>query len=222
MQLAILGGTGALGGGLTLRFAHDTEHQLSVGSRDPERATEAAAAYRETLDDRGVEARIESGGNADVAAGADVVVAAVPATYVASTIESVADRIRDDAIIVSPANGIDAHADGFAAVTPDAGSLTAVAANAAPASNPVVGAFHTLAAGRLSNLEAELGIDTLVVGDDAGARERLCDLAEEIDGLRAIDAGPIANAHEVESLTALQLTLMRQNPSLEDVGVRFR
>ena len=149
MQIAILGGTGDLGGGLALRLAHDTDHEIAIGSRDPDRANEAANAYRRTLEDSGSSGRIDGGENADVAAGADVVLVAVPASYLASAIESVADRLNDDAILVTPANGIDAHADGFAAVKPEAGSLTAVAAAAAPASNPVVGAFHTLAAGRL-------------------------------------------------------------------------
>ncbi|AGN02728.1 NADPH-dependent F420 reductase [Salinarchaeum sp. Harcht-Bsk1] len=222
MQIAILGGTGALGGGLALRLAHDTDHELSIGSRDPERAADAAASYRETLADRGVNSRIESGANPDAAAGAAVVVAAVPATYVADTIETVADRLHEDAIVVSPAVGIDAHAHGFDAAQPAPGSVTATAADAAPASNPVVGAFHTLAAGRLSDLDAALEIDALVVGDDPDARDRIAALVEEIEGLRALDVGPLANAHGVECLTALQLTLMRQNSALEDVGVRFR
>ena len=41
-HIAILGGTGALGSGLALRWAQ-AGHHVTLGSRDSERATEVAA-----------------------------------------------------------------------------------------------------------------------------------------------------------------------------------
>lgn len=227
MQIAILGGTGDLGGGLALRLAADTDHEVVVGSRDPERADEAARSYGETLAERGLDGTVRGEHNPDAAGGAEVVVLAVPAEPVVETVESVADRVAEDAIVVSPAVGLEPHEAGFRARAPHAesetsGSVAQLVANATPEAVPVVGAFHTLAAGRLASLDDPLDVDALVVGDDADARATVAGLAEEIDGLRAIDAGPLANAPGVESLTALQLTLMRQNPELDDVGVQFR
>ena len=86
----------------------------------------------------------------------------------------------------------------------------------------MVGAFHNLAADRLANLDAALDVDTLVVGDDADAVERVTALAEGIEGLRALSAGPIANAPEVEALTPLLLNVAANNRDHHRVGVRFR
>jgi len=44
MEIAILGGTGDIGEGLALRWGRDTDHAVTVGSREAERAREAAAA----------------------------------------------------------------------------------------------------------------------------------------------------------------------------------
>ncbi len=38
MRIALLSGTGDIGEGLALRFARDTDHEILIGSRDPEKA----------------------------------------------------------------------------------------------------------------------------------------------------------------------------------------
>jgi NADPH-dependent F420 reductase len=111
--------------------------------------------------------------------------------------------------------------DGMHYNRPGAGSVTALAADAAPDGVPVVGAFHNLAAGRLADLDATLDWDTLLVGDDGDAKELVADLAEDIEGLRALDAGGLANAAEVESITPLLINLARENDGLHDPGVKF-
>ncbi|ESS06740.1 MAG: NADPH-dependent F420 reductase, partial [uncultured archaeon A07HB70] len=157
----------------------------------------------------------------EAAGGADVVVLAVPPYHVSDTVESVADEVDEEAILVSPATGMKRDEDGFHYHRPGAGSVTRVAANAAPDGVPVVGCFHNLAAGRLADLDTDLGVDTLVLADDDDARETVIALAESVDGLRALDAGPIANAAEVESLTPLLINVGMSNEGLHDPGVRF-
>jgi len=152
---------------------------------------------------------------------ADVVVLAVPPYHVADTVDSVADSLGEDDIIVSPATGMQRDEEGFHYHRPEAGSVTALAAGAAPDGVPVVGAFHNLAAGRLADLDAELGIDTLVIGEDEAAKATVSSLAEDIDGLRALDAGGIANAPEIESVTPLLINVGMHNDGLDDLGVRF-
>jgi NADPH-dependent F420 reductase len=221
MRVAILGGTGDIGEGLALRWGADTDHAVVVGSRDPEKATAAATDYRDRLADRGHEATVESAANGVAAADADVVILAVPPYHVGDTVETVADDLPEDAVLVSPATGMKRDEDGFHYHRPGAGSVTRVAVDAAPDDIPVVGCFHNLAAGRLADLDADLGVDTLVVADDDAARETVTDLAESIEGLRALDAGPIANAAEIESLTPLLINLAMNNAGLHDLGVRF-
>lgn len=243
----MLGGTGDVGGGLLVRWGADASHDLVVGSRDEERAVAAAREYRELLaahvgdeadagehagaspedaaaddaspDDAGP--RIVGRSNAAAAASADVVVLAVPPEFLDETIASVRDGLDDETVLVSPAVALDLDDAGARYREPDRGSFTAVAADAAPAETPVVGAFHTLSAPRLADLDRSLEIDTLVVGDDPEARATVAALAEAIAGLRAVDAGPLANAAAVEALTPLLITVGRHDDALLDPGVRF-
>jgi NADPH-dependent F420 reductase len=169
----------------------------------------------------GVERSINGFANEMAADRADVVVLAVPAYYVRDTVEAVADRLDEGTILVSPAVGMDRDDAGLHYKPPTVGSVTQLAAGAAPEDVPVVGAFHNLAADRLANLDVALDVDTLVVGDDDDAKATVRQLAEGIEGLRALDVGPVANAAEVESLTPLLINLAIHNEGLHDVGVTF-
>lgn len=219
MRIALLGGTGDIGEGLALRWAYDTGHDVVIGSRDAGRARTKAMEYETELDSRGLDASIEGYENDEAAARADVVVLSVPAYHLVDTIESVADRL-DDAVLVSPAVGMQRDEDGMHYNPPDAGSVTRLAAEAAPSDVPVVGAFHALAAGRLADLDASFQWDTFLVGEDEDAKELVGLLAEDIQGLRALDAGGLANAAEVERLTPLLVNLARNNEGLHDLGLR--
>jgi len=219
MEIAILGGTGDIGEGLALRWGRDTDHAVTVGSREADRARSAAEDYRERLAARGHDAAVEGAANPEAAAGADVVVAGVPPYHVADTVEAVADGLSG--VLVSPAVGMRRDEAGMHYHRPGAGSVAAVAADAAPPEVPVVGAFHPIPAHRLADLDAELGLHVPVVGDDDAARETVIDLAGAIEGLTGLDAGPLANAPEIEGLTPLLINLAQRNDDLADLGVRF-
>lgn len=221
MRIALLGGTGDIGQGLALRWAYDTDHEVVVGSREANRARTKAEEYVTELDSRGVEAAIEGYENPRAVENADLVVLAVPPYYVTDTIDAIADNLADDAVLVSPAVGMDRHDGGFSYDPPPVGSVTALAAEAAPDDVPVVGGFHNLSADRLANLDNDLGIDTLVVGDDDDAKNNVVQLGAGIDGLQVLDAGPLANAPVVESLTPLLIDVAMHNEGLHDLGVTF-
>jgi len=222
MRIALLGGTGDIGQALALRWARDTNHEILIGSRDPERARTKADEYETELDSVGVEREVKGFANEMAADRADVVVLAVPAFHARDTVEAVADRIEDADVLVSPAVGMDRDEEGFHYKPPKAGSVTKLVADAAPDEVPVVGAFHNLSADRLANLDVELDLDTLVVGDDEDAVETVRQLADQIEGLRALKAGGIANAAEVESMTPLLINIAMENEGMHDVGVTFK
>ncbi|APW97507.1 NADPH-dependent F420 reductase [Halobiforma lacisalsi AJ5] len=221
MRIALLGGTGDIGEGLALRFARDTDHEILVGSRDPEKARDAVEEYEATLSEHGVDADLKGFANEMAADRADVVVLSVPPYYVGDTVDAVADRLDEDTILVTPAVGMQGDEDGMHYHPPGAGSVTELVAQRAPDEVPVVGAFHNLAAGKLADLEVEFDLDTLLVADDADAKKRVRDLTNEIEGLRPLDAGPLANAAEVESVTPLVINIARYNDDLEDVGAKW-
>ncbi|QFU82468.1 NADPH-dependent F420 reductase [Natronorubrum aibiense] len=222
MRIALLGGTGDIGQGLALRFARDTDHEVLIGSRDPEKAREAVDSYDAELEDRGVDSNIKGFINEMAADRADIVVLSVPPYHVADTVESVEDTLDEDTILVTPAVGMKGDEDGLHYHPPGTGSVTELVAERAPDEVPVVGAFHNLAADALSDLNTNLDLDTLLVANDDDAKETVRNLANEIDGLRALDVGPLANAAEVESVTPLVINIAKYNADLHDIGVKFQ
>ncbi|MEF8821449.1 MAG: NADPH-dependent F420 reductase [Halovenus sp.] len=216
MQIALLGGTGDIGEGLALRIARDTDNDVLVGSREAEKAAAKAEEYTDKLPDTTVEG-LE---NPAAAARADIAVAAVPAYHLSDTIGAVADEL-DDTILISPAVGMQRDEDGLHYNPPGVGSVTQLAAKAAPDHVPVVGAFHNLAAAKLANLDADLDWDVPIIGDDEDATATVTSLVEDIDGLRALSAGGLANAAEVESVTPLLINLAANNDGMHDLGVKF-
>ena len=221
MRIALLGGTGDIGEGLALRWAYDTAHEVVIGSRDPDKARAKAEEYETELSSRGVDRKINGFENAMAADRARVVVLAVPAYHATDTVEAVADSLDDETILVTPATGMKRDDDGFHYNRPGAGSVTQLVADAAPDDVPVVGAFHNLAAGRLADLDADLGIDTLLVADDPDAKDLVHLLADGIEGLRPLDAGGLKNAAEIEALTPLLINVAMHNDGLHDLGIRF-
>ena len=221
MRIALLGGTGDIGQGLALRFAHDTDHEVLIGSRDPEKARDAVESYTDELEDRGVDASVKGFGNEMAADRADVVILSVPPYHVGDTVEAVEDVLDSETILVTPAVGMQGDEDGLHYHPPGTGSVTELVAERAPDEVPVVGAFHNLAADALSDLDNELDLDTLLVANDDDAKETVRNLANEIEGLRALDVGPLANAAEVESVTPLVINIAKYNEDLHDVGVKF-
>ena len=222
MRIALIGGTGAIGAGLALRWAKDTDHEIVIGSRDPERAREAAAEYQQGASEHGSAAKVTGFENAMAADRAEVIILAVPPYHIAATIEAIADQLTAGDVLISPAAGLRRDEDGFHSRPPSAGSVTQLAAEVAPDDVAVVGAFQNLAAGRLADLEAPLEVDTLVLGDDEDAVATTMDLAADIEGLRPVYAGGIGLAAEIEGLTAVLINVAEANAEMADLGVRFR
>ena len=221
MRIALLGGTGDIGEGLALRFARDTDHQVLIGSRDAEKARDTVSRYEEILTAYTGGVDIEGLDNEMAADRADVVILSVPPYYVGDAVEAVAGGLDPETVLVTPAVGMKGDEDGLHYHPPSAGSVTELVAERSPDGVPVVGAFHNLAADALADLDDELDLDTLVVGDDVGAKATITDLADEIEGLRALNAGPLANAAEVESVTPLVINIAKYNEDMRDVGVKW-
>lgn len=222
MEIALLGGTGDIGEGLALRWARDTDHAVLIGSRNAEKARNKADDYRTQLTERGVDHEVAGYGNETAAERADVVVVSVPPQYTADTVEAVAPALDENDVLVSPAVRMTRDAAGFHYDPPEAGTVAEAIAAAAPEGVPVVGAFQNIAAGALTDLDIELAVDVVITGDDDEAKALVQSLAEEIEGLRALDGGPLANTGVVESVTPLLINLAMNNEGMHDLGVRFQ
>ena len=221
MRIAVVGGTGDIGEGLALRFARDTDHSVLVGSREPANGRAAAAEYEETLATYGVEATIEGAGNETAAVRGDVVVLSVPPYCIAETVDAISADLDAETILVTPAVGMTRDDDGMHYRPPETGSVTELVANRAPEAVPVVGAYHNLPAAGLADLESDREFDTLVVADDRDARRTIAAITNELEGVRALEAGPLANAAKVERVTPLLITIGSYNEELRHVGANW-
>ncbi|MGE5858116.1 MAG: NADPH-dependent F420 reductase, partial [Solirubrobacterales bacterium] len=82
------------------------------------------------------------------------------------------------------------------------GSAAEQAEEMSPDGVTVVSTLHTLSASTLAG-DGPLDEDVLVCGDRQADRGRVAELIQLIDGLRAVDAGPLERARIIEPLTAL-------------------
>ena len=224
MIITLIGGTGDIGEGLALRWAHDTAHEIRIGSRDPQKGIDSAKKYELELSNRGQKRTVLGGGNHEMTIGADIIVLSVPPYYIVDTIKSITDAISPGSIIISPAVGLKRDDDGnfYSSPPPSSRSVTEYAANASPDGVPLIGAFHTLPAHRLSDLDAPLNFDTLVVGDAAEAKQIVIQISNEINGLRAVDAGALANSAEIEGITPVLINISKSNKDMDELGVEIK
>ncbi|MYE45570.1 MAG: NADPH-dependent F420 reductase [Chloroflexi bacterium] len=197
--IALIGGTGPEGRGLAVRFAL-AGRDVVIGSRDAARGESIAAELRESLEGREGIGEIRGAANADAVAEAEIVVVTVPYEGHAATLADLADALAGKIVVdaVVPVR----FERGPRPVEVAAGSATEEAAALLPDSR-VIGAFHNLSAEILLDPDRTVHGDVLVTGGDEEAKRTVFALAEEIEGVRAVDAGPLRYSRFVEGLTIL-------------------
>ncbi len=210
--IAVIGGTGSEGSGLSLRWAQ-AGLDIIIGSRQAEKAERVAGELNERLG----EERIRGLANRDAAAAGDIVVLSVPYAAHRLILEDIQPALAGKTLIDVTAP-IDPEAPGRVQVLEDGSA--AVQAQALLGDNvTVVAAFQNIAAGHLQNLDHDIDSDVLVCGDDRGAKEIVIDLARKA-GMRGLDAGPLVNATVVEGMTSVLIALNKRYKS-RNAGIRI-
>lgn len=202
-MIGFLGGTGPEGRGLAYRFAL-AGHQVIIGSRDRDRAGEASRGISEL----GPAGPVLGAVNDEVARRADPVFVAMPYSGHRETLRSLNEALRGKVVVdvVAPV----AVEKGLArAISVDEGSAALEAQSLLPDSS-VVAAFQTISAHDLLARNRPIDSDVLVCADSPQAKEKVMRLAEEIEGVRALDCGGLENAVYVENLVPLLLNLNRR------------
>jgi 8-hydroxy-5-deazaflavin:NADPH oxidoreductase len=202
--VAIIGATGALGFGLTLRWGL-AGVPVVLGSRDAGRAAEAAQRAREAVP----EGSFEGLENAEAAAGAEVVVLCVPFRNQSENLTNLKGVLREGQLLVDATVPLAAAVSGRATRMLGVwqGSAAQQAQEMVPDGVGVVSALHTVSAASCAELDHDLDEDVLVCGDRREDKERVMALIDRIDGLRCVDAGRLETARIVESLTALLISI---------------
>ena len=199
-QVTVIGGTGALGAGLALRLAV-AGVPVVIGSRDHDRARQAAARVREgagSADVRGLE-------NGPAAEANEVVFLCVPFRNQSETLTNLKNHLREGQLVVDATVPLAAAVSGRATRMLGVwqGSAAQQAAEMVPDGVRVVAALHTVNAPALRDPSQTLDEDVLVCGDRREDKARAAAYIELVPGLRCVDAGRLEMARTAEALTAL-------------------
>ncbi|MFP6806490.1 MAG: NADPH-dependent F420 reductase [Pseudomonadales bacterium] len=208
-SIAILGGTGDLGGGLARQWSR-AGYQILIGSRTLEKGNAAADALLAEFPDLNVTGHE----NLDAATQADLVVLTVPFAHQLSTLETVKPGLIGK-ILVDVTVPL---------VPPKVGTVQLPAAGSAAQQGQeflgdevqVVSAFQNVGAQHLQEDHA-IDCDVLVTGNKRAAREAVISLVEAV-GLKGWHAGPLANAAAAEAMTSILITINRHH-KIEGAGI---
>jgi NADPH-dependent F420 reductase len=210
-KIAVLGGTGAQGSGLALRLSA-AGHELTIGSRDAERAGSAAAQLSARAGKT-----IAGSDNRSAAAAAEIVILTVPYAVQRATVENVLHQLQGKMLVdatvplVPPKVGM--------VQLPEGQSAVAAIQRLIGDDVRVVSAFQNVSAQHLNELDHEVDCDVLVCGDDRAACDIVIGLCADI-GLRGFYAGVIRNSAAAEALTSVLITINRRY-KIPGAGIRI-
>lgn len=213
MKLAFVGGTGPEGLGLAMRFAR-AGHEVAIGSRSTERGEEGAQKVIEVVPS----AKATGGANADVVGDADVVFLTFPYAGQQATLQALGAALDGKIVcnVVAPLEfqqGV-----GAVALNVPGNSALQEAMEQLPNAR-VVSAFQNMSAEELQHVDHPIEADVLVSGRDAEAKRVIIGLANEIDGVRGIDAGGPSQSRYVEMMTALLINLNRKHKTQTSIRI---
>jgi NADPH-dependent F420 reductase len=212
--IAVIGGTGAEGSGLAVRWAA-AGYPVVIGSRSAEKAEAAAAEFAALLPEGS--APIGGAGNADAAAQAEIVVLSVPYAAQEGTIAQIAEASQGKLFVTV---GVPLMPPKVSTVWHVPGGSAAQEAQAQLGEGVrVVAAFQNVAAGHLKDLAWEPNCDVLVAGDLKEDKREVMDLARAA-GFFPVDAGPLANATVAEGITAMLIGINARH-KVQGSGIRI-
>src|SRR5215204_4244815 len=198
MKIGIAGGTGGMGEGFALRWCQ--KHDVIVGSRDAQKAREAAENYTRTAKQTygNIAGSISGNDNISFTNDIDVLILSIPYEFIDDTCGKLTGKLRDDCIVVSPIVPMARTEAGFVYIPLEQGKEQAaeMVADKLPPRSRVVSAFHTISESKLKNL------------------------VDEISGLRPLYLGPLALAYQAEILTPMVLNAAKRN-KMKNPGVKL-
>lgn len=211
-----MGGTGALGYGLALRWA-TAGVPVVIGSRSADRAAEAAGRVREAVPGAEVEGLV----NEEAAKRGPMVFLSVPFRAQSENLNNLRAALESGQLLVDCTVPLAAAVSGKATRSLGVwqGSAAQQAQEMVPEGVTVVSALHTISAPILGDLEQSLDEDILICGDRRADKAKVAKVVELIPGLRAVNAGALETARIVEQLTPLLISINSRYKS--HAGIRI-
>jgi NADPH-dependent F420 reductase len=223
MRIGIVGGTGGMGEGFALRWCF--MHDILIGSRDVQRAREAADKYKTIAHEaygNSMTGSIMGQDNTSLVKSSDVLILSIPYENTVDTCNIVVKEVSSNCIIVSPIVPMAKTNSGFIYVPLEQKQKPAaevVGEILAPRSR-VVSAFHSISEVKLKNIRQSLDADTFVCGDDPNNVAIIENLVSEINGLRAVYLGPLSLSYQAEILTPMILNAAKRN-KMKNPGIKL-
>jgi NADPH-dependent F420 reductase len=200
MKIAIIGGTGKEGSALATRWAR-AGHQVILGSRDAEKARARAAELG---------GGVTGGGNLEAAQAGEIAVLTVPYAAHRDTISAIKPALEGKVLIDVT---VPLRPPAVSRVQlPPGGAAALEAQELLGPSTKVAAALHHVSHVHLGRVGETPECDVLVAADDARARQAALDLVRDL-GLRGLEAGPLANAIALESLTPVLIHMNKRYKS---------
>lgn len=219
-KIAVVGGTGDIGEGFSLRFAAKG-YDVLVGSREKEKAEAAADEYKKKIREQcKIEGSMSGLANADAVREADVVVLAIPYEHLQKTLDAMDKGSFNEKIVISPMVPMKKEDGVFVYNRPAIGSAAEDVQSQLPKSK-VVSAYHNVPARSLADCVKPLeNYDVIVCGNDDGAKETVSGFIREM-GARPYNAGPLRASCMIESITPLLIDTAKFSKSEKPLSIKL-
>lgn len=212
MKIAIIGGTGKEGKGLTYRWAK-AGHAVTIGSRQLEKAQRIA----KELNTENKEINLVIGlQNMDAAKQAELIVITVPFAAHIATLETIKDAVQGKIVVdvtvpLVPPKVSTVH-------IPAAGSAAMEAQAVLGEDVKVISAFQNVSYEKLMDDKAQIS-DVLVCGDDPEAKNLVLQLVADA-GMKGFDAGALQNSIVSEGMTSVLININKKF-GVHSAGIRI-
>jgi NADPH-dependent F420 reductase len=197
VKIGIIGGTGNMGRGLTIRLA--LKHDILIGSRSLEKAGRIARSQENVAKvfyTGEMEGSISGVLNAEAISGSEVVIVTLPSKHSIPVLQDLHDNLTPEKVVVSTVVPMTRRKNLFywTPLEEDEdpgfeGRSAGEAIQGVVKPSPVVTAFQTVPAAYLNNIDAVLNVDVLIAGDDDLALAKVSSLVRDIPNLRRARSG---------------------------------
>ena len=215
MKIGLIGGTGPQGQGLTLRLAK-AGYKVLIGSRTLEKAQTIAEELNAKLSLDSISGMT----NKDVILATNIIFLTIPYDTVQPTLNPLIESIKANTHILVDITVPMKYEKGKGMIFDgsEQGSMSKQI-NDLLKPVPVVGAFKTISAHALLEIEKPLNRDTFVYGPKE-QRKEIMDLITKIETLRPIDAGPLREAETIERLVPFLININKRY-KIKDSGLKI-
>jgi len=211
-----------MGKGFALRWCK--KHDILIGSRDAQRASDSAKEYAEAAKQAfgSIGGTISGTDNNSVASQSDVLILSIPYDNIDSVCSGLLSNIKDTCTVISPIVPMTKTDVGFEFIPLKENKPFShqMVQKHMKNKNKLVSAFHVISEKKLVDPNFTLDYDIFVCGDDKESIDVVNGLIGEISGLRPIFLGSGALAYQAEIATPLLLNAMIKN-KMKNPGIKI-